>query len=373
MSKRPAEYENSQQETKNASKDEDAISVVIDKIVEELEEIDALEDWMTVEKFQLLKSLLEEFKQEVDFVNEIKKDDENAMVQKDYSSYRVGEIISFSRVTKEILKTRLGMKETVVVEAGRGLENIAPQIIQELRRDGGGRYLDQIESVVAKWDLDPLMSSLATIEDVVNAQSEASARIIINTFIIEHKILIERVVPGSSAIPFPELLMSSKKSADDIPPKVVYNDKSTYLTGGVDYLFSILEDGTKLKNPEAVRNLVAELERADNPLRALHLIGLCNTCTMHEAEDRAKTLSENEPQVIAQGVAVVEKLRSMGGANAGLDGISFTLTSGTNWIFGTVDVAAKQCVRTTELGVSLDNEESSVQPAAANNRSLGKL
>ncbi|KAG6835549.1 hypothetical protein H0H93_000298, partial [Arthromyces matolae] len=61
----------------------------------------------------------------------------------------------------------------------------------------------------------------------------------------------------------------------------------------------------KYRRP-AVRNLSAELERADNALRALHLIGLCNTraIMMHEAKDRAKTLPENEPQVVAQGVAV---------------------------------------------------------------------
>ncbi|KAG6816983.1 hypothetical protein H0H93_007594 [Arthromyces matolae] len=315
----------------------DKFSVALQGIADKIKDIgNSHTDWSHLEELQLLTKQTDDMIKQVNSFKSIKKKDPNAV------------IISLSSIDEEILVNKLGVQPTLEVEAGSDPEDFLTRIIGAFRKNPASRFIKEVETAVSKWDLQSLIDTLQTIQEGVNIRSEATSRLIIDACLIQEMQLMQQVNPSFRAVLFPELLIWARQSDTDIPPKVLYGNQSVYLAGSVDYgLLSILS--TNQRDQAAIDLVIDDLIMGDNALRSLQMITPQDTVSYFEAKRPVKALADHEPQVIAQGLAILDKLRTMGGLAANLRTLPFTLTSGNVWIFGTIDVVNKQCVRTTEI------------------------
>ncbi|KAG6834945.1 hypothetical protein H0H93_006183 [Arthromyces matolae] len=304
-------------------------------------------DWSHLEELQLLTKQTDDMIQQVNSFKSIKKKDPNAV------------IISLSSVDEEILVNKLGVRPTLKVEAGSDPENFLTKIMGAFKANLASRFIKDIETAVSKWDPQPLIDTLKTIKGGVNIRSEATSRLIIDACLIQEMQVMQQVNPSFRAVLFPELLIWARQSDTDIPPKVLCGTQSIYLAGSVDYgLLSVLSTSELGSwDQDVVQKYVQRLINGENAVRSLRMLTPQDTVSYFEAKRPVKALADHSPQVIAEGLSIMDKLSNMSGFSADLRTLPFTLTSGNVWIFGTIDGAAKQCVRTTEIRLFAESDD----------------
>ncbi|KAG6827906.1 hypothetical protein H0H92_010004 [Tricholoma furcatifolium] len=268
--------------------------------------------------------------------------------------------IQLSKVDREILHSKLGVHDEGTIPASDPKDFLSCILgVLEGNSNLKTRAFDKLTAAVKDWDPSHLLGVLSLHNTNIN--DKASSRIIIDAWVLSGMQLLTNL--DTVSILFPELLIWSSRLSSDQPAEINHNTEIVYLAGSVDYGVVNIHPPKNLPARQ-MKDYKQRLVKGVNAVRAIQLYTPFNTTTtIHEAKREERSLTDHEPQVVAQCLAIGAKLKrtvQKPEEHMGLDSskIGFTLTSGVVWVFGLVDTQDKRFWRTEEFNTAgLWNED----------------